>query len=265
MSWYISKRFPYFSTMASRPSLRDGVGEVQVDAVSKRTHSAALVDDRLGVPRSDVAGNEISEARIARLEVVVALALGDVPGGARVAGALRDPDAAVVPQRLAHERELRLVLARLRNAGGVDLGEAGVREERTPSMGPPDRGGVAALGVGREEVHVAVAARRQHHRVPGVGPHLARDHVAHHDASRPAVVDDEVQHLGAREHLDGLRLDLTRERLIGAEEKLLAGLAAGVERPRHLSSSERAVVELSSVLARERNALGDRLIDDRRD
>ena len=52
------------------------------------------------------------------------------------------------------------------------------------------------------------------------------------------------------------------ERLIGAEQELLAGLAAGVERARHLRAAEGAVVEQAAVFARERHALGDALVDD---
>src|SRR6185436_5329443 len=46
-----------------------------------------------------------------------------------VTGLLWNPDAAVVAQRLAHERELRLVVARHRNARGVDLRVAGVGKQ----------------------------------------------------------------------------------------------------------------------------------------
>src|SRR5207248_3006595 len=47
-----------------------------------------------------------------------------------------------------------------------------------------------------------------------------------------------------------------------AGEELLAGLAPGVERARHLRPSERAGVEQAAVLPRERHALGDALVDD---
>src|SRR5438067_6122619 len=40
-----------------------------------------------------------------------------------------------VAQRLAHERELRLVVARHRDARGVDLGEARVGEQRPLAVG----------------------------------------------------------------------------------------------------------------------------------
>ena len=52
------------------------------------------------------------------------------------------------------------------------------------------------------------------------------------------------------------------ERLVGAEQQLLTGLAAGVERARHLRAAERPVVEQAAVLAGERHALGDALVDD---
>ena len=52
------------------------------------------------------------------------------------------------------------------------------------------------------------------------------------------------------------------ERLVCADEQLLAGLTPGVQGPRHLDSAEGAVVEQSAVLASERDALGDTLVDD---
>ena len=50
--------------------------------------------------------------------------------------------------------------------------------------------------------------------------------------------------------------------LVGAEQQLLAGLAAGVEGAAHLRATEAAVVEQAAVLAGERDALGDHLVDD---
>ena len=45
-------------------------------------------------------------------------------------------------------------------------------------------------------------------------------------------------------------------------QQLLAGLAAGVERAADLGAAEAAVVEQAAVLAGERHALGDHLVDD---
>ena len=56
--------------------------------------------------------------------------------------------------------------------------------------------------------------------------------------------------------------DLAGQLLVGAEQQLLAGLAAGVERAADLGAAEAAVVEQAAVLAGERHALGDHLVDD---
>src|SRR5262249_29780105 len=143
------------------PEPPDRVGEVEVDAVTTRAHAPALVAHPLGGTTGDVTRHEVAEPRVLALEVVVALVLGDLAGAPPVARRPRHPYAAVVAQRLAHQRELRLMLTGHRNAGGVDLGEARVAEGGALLVGAPDGGGVAALGVGGEEEDVAVAARRQ--------------------------------------------------------------------------------------------------------
>ena len=56
--------------------------------------------------------------------------------------------------------------------------------------------------------------------------------------------------------------DLAGHLLVGAEQQLLAGLAAGVERAADLGAAEAAVVEQAAVLAGEGHALGDHLVDD---
>ena len=91
---------------------------------------------------------------------------------------------------------------------------------------------------------------------------LAGDQVADDDAAGVAVDDHQVEHLGAREHLDRAGADLAAERLVGAEQQLLAGLAAGVEGARDLRAAEGAVGQQAAVFAGERHALGDALVDD---
>src|SRR5207249_2634890 len=68
--------------------------------------------------------------------------------------------------------------------------------------------------------------------------------------------------LAAREQGHGAAGDLAGQGLIGAQQQLLAGLSPGIERPRHLSAAEGAVVEQATVLAGERHALGRALVDD---
>ena len=220
-----------------------------------------LVDHPLRRARGDVAGDEVAERGVAALEEVVALVLGDLVGRA-LAAVQRDPDAPVVAQRLAHERQLALEALRLRDAGRVDLREARVRERRALPVRAPDRRRVGVAGVRREEEDVGVAARGEHDRVRGVGADLAGEQVARDDPARVAVGDDDVEELRAGVHRHRAGVDLPRERLVGAEQQLLAGLPARVERPRHLGAAEGAVVEQAAVLARERHALRGALVDD---
>ena len=55
--------------------------------------------------------------------------------------------------------------------------------------------------------------------------------------------------------------NLAFERLIGAEQKLLARLSAGIEGARDLRAAEGAVGQSASILTRKGNALRDALID----
>ena len=240
----------------------DGGPEVEVDAVLQRADAAAGVALGLERPRCDVAGHEVAERRVATLEEVVAVAFGDLRRRPGVVHLLRHPHPAVVAQRLRHQRELRLEVVARRDARRVDLRVAGVGEQRPLLVGPPHGGDVARLGVGGEEEDVAVAARGEDHRVGAVALDDAGVQVAGDDADGAAVLGDEVEHLAAVVQRDGACPDLAGERLVGAEQQLLAGLAAGVEGARHLGAAEAAVVEQAAVLAGERHALGDALVDD---
>ncbi len=152
--------------------------------------------------------------------------------------------------------------ARDRDAGRVDLRVAGVGHVGALAVRPPGGGDVAAHGVGGEEEDVAVATTGQDDDVGEVGLDLAGDHVAHDDPPGPAVDDDQLDHLVAGVALDRAGGDLALERLVGADQQLLAGLPAGVERAGDLHAAEGAVVEQAAVLPGERDALGDALVDD---
>ena len=91
---------------------------------------------------------------------------------------------------------------------------------------------------------------------------LAGDQIARDDAGAATFDVDDVDHLHAVPQLDVAEPDLAGELLVGAEQELLAGLAAGVERAAHLGAAEAAVVEQAAVFAGERDALGDHLVDD---
>ena len=129
-------------------------------------------------------------------------------------------------------------------------------------MRTPRGGDVGAHRVGGQVEHVAVAAGGEHDDVGEVGLDLAGDHVAGDDAAGLAVRDDQLEHLVAGEHRHRAGGDLALEGLVGADQQLLAGLAAGVEGARDLDAAEGAVVEQAAVLAGERDALRDALVDD---
>jgi len=94
--------------------------------------------------------------------------------------------------------------------------------------------------------------------VGAVALDLARHEVAGDDALCLAVLDDDVQHLVARVALHRTGRNLLVEGRVGAQQKLLARLAAGVERTRYLRAAERTVGQQAAVLAGE----GDALVDD---
>ncbi len=77
-----------------------------------------------------------------------------------------------------------------------------------------------------------------------------------------AVDDDQVEHLSPGEHLDATLVDLPIERAVRAEQQLLAGLAASVERAGDLRAAKGTVVELAAVLTGEGDALRHAVVDD---
>ena len=91
---------------------------------------------------------------------------------------------------------------------------------------------------------------------------LARHEVAGDDALCLAVLDDDVQHLVTRVALHRTGRNLLVEGRVGAQQKLLARLAAGVERTRYLRAAERTVGQQAAVLACEGHSLGHALVDD---
>ena len=168
------------------------------------------------------------------------------------------PDASVVAEALAHQRELGLKFALDRDASWVNLRVAGVGEVRALLVGTVSCRDVAAFGVGREKVGITVAARGENHRVTRVAADFAGDEVAHDDALGVAVDDHEIEHLGLRVHLDHAEGDLAFQGLVRTHQKLLAGLAARVEGARDLRAAEGTVGKEAAVLAGKRARPGPR-------
>ncbi len=85
-----------------------------------------------------------------------------------------------------------------------------------------------------------------------------------HPDVKPGILEKGIL-LRARFELDQYHragLDLAGERRVGAEQQLLTGLTSGVESTGDLGAAERAVVQVTGVIAGERHALGDTLVND---
>ena len=242
----------------------DGLCEVEVDGGPGFPNPLSGVAAFLGISGGDVAGNHVAEGRVLAFEVVVPFLFGDLIGGPRISFFEGDPNATVVAETFAHQCELGLVVAGDGDASGVDLGVAGVGEESPPFVGAPGGGDVAALGIGREVIGIAVTAGAEEYGVSGESFKFSRDHVAEDDASGDAVDGDDVHHLATGVERDFPEFDLPHETAVGTEEQLLSGLAAGVESPGDLRSPEGAIGECAAVFPGEGDPLGDALIDDGR-
>ena len=142
-----------------------GFFEVEIHRAASVVDSVAGIASLFGRAGCDISWNQVAEGRITTLEVVVALILRDI-GGFEFAfaeqtgflGVLRHPDTAVVTQRLAHQRELRLVVAVHRDACRVNLREARIRHAGAFLIALPDGRSVRRHRVCREVKHASVAS-----------------------------------------------------------------------------------------------------------
>ena len=112
------------------------------------------------------------------------------------------------------------MIAADRNAGGMNLRETGIGEERAFFVSAIGGGDVATARVGRKIKNIAVAAGREHDRVAGVRFDFPGDQIARDDSFGVAIDQDEIEHFGLRKHLDGAGGDLPAERLISAEQEV---------------------------------------------
>ena len=231
--------------------------------------ASALVATLLGGTAGHVARHEVTEGRVAALQVVVAVLFGDIFALQRaflqllgIFQLLGNPDAAVVSQGLGHQRQLGLLVAVHGDAGRVNLHVGGVGEPSALAVAGHGSRAVAGHGVGGQEVGVAVSARGDDHGVGGETLQLARHQVLGDDAAGASVDDDHVLHLIAGEQLHRAGGHLAAQRGVSAQQQLLARLALGVECAGHLCATERTVGQRAAVFAGEGNALCHALVDD---
>ena len=102
------------------------------------------------------------------------------------------------------------------NAGGMDLREAGIGEERAFFVSAIGGGDVAAARIGRKIKNVAVTAGGEHDGVAACRTISPGDEVARDDSLGVPIDHNEIEHFGLRKHLDGAGGDLPAKRLISA-------------------------------------------------
>ena len=249
------------------PEAIDRVAEVEIYPELGWAHSATFITHTFRRPGGNITGSQVAEAGINALQIVVAIFLGNVVRILfAIFGFLRHPNPTVITQRLGHEGKLGLIITGNRNAGRMNLRVTWIGETGALLVSPPRRRGVGITSVGGEIEYVAVAPGSHDHTVGRVRGDFAGNQVAHDDALGLSVDEDEFEHFGVRVKLNPAGTDHFGECRISAEQKLLAGLAPGVERPGDLSATEGAIGQQSAVFAGEGHALGDTLVDDiRRD
>ena len=183
----------------------DGIGEVQENGLAGLIDAESCIAPFLRGTRRDIAGNEVAEGGITTLQVIVAvffryLCRFQLPGtnSLGIFLFLGHPDAAIVTEALAHQREFALVVAVDGNASGVDLHIAGVGEGSSLAVAHPCCTAIAVHGVGGEIIEVAVSASCKHHGMGGIALQVAVDEVADNDASGAAFNHNQVHHFAAR-------------------------------------------------------------------
>ena len=207
-----------------------GGGEAGIAAIST-AQAAAIVADSFRCPRCNVSRREITVRRVTSFQIIVAVAFRNFSWCSRLIGKLRHPDSSVVPQGFRHQRELGLTGTTGRNTCRVNLCVARISKRRAALVGAPDCGGIAAGCIRGQEENVAVATRTEDDRITEVTGDLPVPQIACNDAAGDAVMKNQIQHFRMRVHFHLTSRNLPIQRCIRSQQKLLAGLSAGVECP----------------------------------
>src|SRR6266567_2828024 len=210
----------------------DRVGKIEINAAPAGAYTAGFVANFFRRARRNIAWREVAVARIFSLEIIIAICLTDFAGSlVAIFLAFRNPDASFVPQRLGHERELGLMFATDRDAGGMNLGECWIGKERAPFVSTIGGRNIAAARVGREIKYISVSAGGEHNRIGCACLDLSRAQVAGDNSLGVSVGNYQIEHLRLWEHSYGAGSDLTAQRLITAKHELLTSLSTRVKGP----------------------------------
>src|SRR5215831_20298623 len=95
------------------------------------------------------------------------------------------------------------------NAGGMNLSETGITEDRAPFVSPIGGGDIATARVGRKKENVAVTAGGKNNGIAGERIYLAGAEVARNNSLGVAVDQNEIKHFHLWKHFNGAERDLT--------------------------------------------------------
>ena len=239
------------------------VRQVEINAepvlLDRQAFGGTDVED---LPRGDVAGDKVHVFRVALLEKVRSLRLGDCPRVARVLRSPRHPHPApLAAGAFAHQPEL----VGPRDGGGVNLDELTVSVGRSGLVNAADRAACADHRHRRAAVDEAAATGGEDHRIGRERAELHRDHVlADRAAAAPGVVDDGGEKVPELVLAD-LPLDLEPPHLlIEGVEELLTGRGPGEGCPLVEGPTEAALIAESLRCPVERHAEPVHEIDDPR-
>ena len=130
------------------------------------------------------------------------------------------------------------------------------------SGGLPGSSNAATHGVSGKVENVDVTTGGQDDCVTPMRLDITIDHVTAGNTLGNTINHDQVKHLTAFVKFNRAGFYLARECRVSTEQQLLTGLAAGIESTGNLSTAERAVVQVASVVTGKRYALGNTLVDD---
>src|SRR5262249_16598787 len=103
-----------------------------------------------------------------------------------------------------------------RNAGGMNLCEGWIGKQRASFVSAIGSCHIAAARIGRQIVHVAVPAAREHDGIRSKSLHFSRAQVPSDDSLGFPVDDYQGEHFCVWEHLPRARGDLATQRLVTA-------------------------------------------------
>src|SRR5436190_18366921 len=123
----------------------------------------------------NVPWNKVTKRRITSLEVIISFFFRYLSWLTGISCFFRHPDPAVISQRFRHQCQLRLMIARNRDASRVDLCITWISEESTFPVCFPGRCYITAHSICREIKNVAVSSYAKKHSVTKMSFEFACD------------------------------------------------------------------------------------------